>query len=150
MKDLIIEKFLETSRKSEEKDCMIIEGIKPGSNDYIIQVLKKDRVHPFVIIMNENCFNELSKDYDIKWTGYGEIVLLRLFNEIVEKENENWIVDTDVLNWDIKVGAARDFEDFCNTTRLFPESEFDPGFGDDIFGDEMVFFLYVQLNDYMS
>jgi hypothetical protein len=56
------------------------------------------------------------------------------------------VVDTDILNWNIQVGAARNFDDMNNNIK----NSFDLSMIKGEFEDEMVFYLYVQLNDHMS
>jgi hypothetical protein len=110
------------------------------------------RVPSFLIVTNVDGFNELTADYQLT-PNMGEMTMLELFKDIYENENEQWIVDTDILNWNIKVGSVREYPDIqdelnsCHVGSLQYQNFFK---NMDESDDNIYCFLFVQLNDYMS
>ena len=147
MKDLIIKEFFLTCAEVEETEE---PKMRIGNGFLVMVLLNTDRVNPFIIVCNEAVITKLTIEYDCYKDNYGESPFFRLFDEILKTEAERWIVDTDVLSWNIQVGTARDFDDLNQNIKMFPIDEFDQNFGINNFGKEMVFYLSVQLNDYMS
>ena len=66
-------------------------------------------------------------------------------------DHEDWVVDTDVLNWMIATGSLRSTEDLFEKVETFTDTIVWETF-DEYFGNkkEMPIFLEVVLQDYMS
>ncbi len=81
--------------------------------------------------------------------NFGETPMMQLFSYILRNEQETWITDTDVLNWNIQAGSLRDP---ASIIALLDNTVAHPITLREYFGneDEMVIMLSVELNDYMS
>jgi len=80
---------------------------------------------------------------------FGEVPMMNLFKYILANEFETWIVDTDVLNWNMQMGTLRDPSGIVhrlNATVAHGTTILD-NFG---FENEMVAFMTIELADYMS
>ena len=121
----------------------VMEGI-------LIQVINRVsdakglRVPTIKVFMNTHWADKLLHGDNF---GYGEMPMMNLFRFIMENEDETWITNTSVLNWNMQMGTLR------NPTEMFaymwptlgPKTTVEEYFG---LGDEMVTFLTVELNDY--
>lgn len=153
MKEHILQTFKKANLLIEENDYSIASIIDKEHQYAVFVDRESNRVPDLTILMTQDGMEQIGEDFELPYNAYGEIPLLRLFNYLLEHEDETWIVDTDILNWNITVGGFRDLDEVIDSEELgkFNSLEaLNEIFGDKEHGMPMVFVLHVQLRDYMS
>jgi len=149
----ILESFKQACLRFDETQHEKI-SIIDKDHRYAIQMHRgESRIPSLTILMPQETMEKLGEDFQLSYNAFGEIPLLHLFGYLIEHEDETWIIDTDVLNWNIITGAFRDLDEVFDSSNMpvFQNAqELDNLLGHKEFGMPLVFVLHVELRDYMS